>query len=512
MERKLGRDIDSQAILADFDPSRESRLFGESVCNSNSTIVATSYTTGDSADGVMQVEYLNRAELEDFLLKRTHRRDGFLQRWVWSAGKFNSVIQVIWAPHLTLVSRRENKIPVHDRRYPLYDRGVTFEGPPFYSEEALVAPHIRYQVEAACKGMVQHLFVTHKIAVRRIVLYFKVDHHGDLWFLWSSSIRVHSNLRLNLTPRCVRARTEEEEEQRTAGGITRLLRATLPNPPRPPASMTPKCPSRPQTSRPIATSPGRLDTIRHPKPPSMGPIGDIYHETPQWLIDHRRVMARARKRNARRGTAPNTAHFPRSAHSKRNKGAGSNGMGPTLPQRKALPPHDRAKNAAGGDAAPESAESNQDALANAGPRCAGNAQRLWRVVRSAVFTGWGVVALETNAVRDFLESLVYGAYSHFLCTPTPMPLAIPPLCEKYMGSPVEWLPKLGFQLVESNDALTDSPPPRPILHGGTDCRLVRVKLAALVVEISSRSDALYKELVVPQRQPRLDRFLKEALQ
>jgi hypothetical protein len=145
------------------------------------------------------VEYMNEPQLRDFLLRRTKREDGFLQRWVWPNGKHNNVIQAIWTPHMCLVSRRTNQHAVRDSRETMYDRAVTFEGPSYLSGDSYVAPHVQWQVERFCADLVAYMFAEHHIPLRRMVLHFKVDWNSTVWFLWASSIRVQDKSQINLT-------------------------------------------------------------------------------------------------------------------------------------------------------------------------------------------------------------------------------------------------------------------------------------------------------------------------
>ncbi|CUF34184.1 Hypothetical protein, putative [Bodo saltans] len=145
------------------------------------------------------VEYMNEPQLRDFLLRRTKREDGFLQRWVWPNGKHNNVIQAIWTPHMCLVSRRTNQHAVRDSRETMYDRAVTYEGPSYLSGDSYVAPHVHWQVERFCADLVAYMFAEHHIPLRRMVLHFKVDWNSTVWFLWASSIRVQDKSQINLT-------------------------------------------------------------------------------------------------------------------------------------------------------------------------------------------------------------------------------------------------------------------------------------------------------------------------
>lgn len=43
------------------------------------------------------------------------------------------MIRAIWSPKLCMIERRTNRRKLHDRRYGLYERAVTFEGEDYFS-------------------------------------------------------------------------------------------------------------------------------------------------------------------------------------------------------------------------------------------------------------------------------------------------------------------------------------------------------------------------------------------
>jgi hypothetical protein len=77
------------------------------------------------------VEFLDRNGLNEFLYKRK-KHNGILQRFIEPKGTKNETIRAIWSPKVCLLERAENIYHLHDHRYGIYERSVTFEGPDYY--------------------------------------------------------------------------------------------------------------------------------------------------------------------------------------------------------------------------------------------------------------------------------------------------------------------------------------------------------------------------------------------
>ena len=142
--------------------------------------------------GPMTIEFLNRAGLNDFLYNRKKGNHGILQRFIEPKGVKNETIRAIWSPKVCLLERAENIHQLHDHRYGLYERCITFEGPDYYSVSTpLRGPVLAGQLQKVCEAIVSHVsevtFAQQQIS--RVVLNFKVDSRDKLWLLYSTSIR-----------------------------------------------------------------------------------------------------------------------------------------------------------------------------------------------------------------------------------------------------------------------------------------------------------------------------------
>jgi hypothetical protein len=146
-------------------------------------------TTGAVAN---TIEYMDRKDFQKFLYDRWESNNGILQRFVEPKGTKNETIRAIWSPKVCLLERAENIHQLHDHRYGLYERCVTFEGPEFYCTSApLRGPVLAGQVQRVCEAVVSHISeVTFaQSQVSRIVLNLKVDSRDKVWLLYTTSIR-----------------------------------------------------------------------------------------------------------------------------------------------------------------------------------------------------------------------------------------------------------------------------------------------------------------------------------
>ena len=58
--------------------------------------------------------------------------------------------------------------------------------------------YIPGKLRATCDNIVRHIaYISYeKISIKRIVGYFKVDKNENVWFLWTSSIRIKEVIKL----------------------------------------------------------------------------------------------------------------------------------------------------------------------------------------------------------------------------------------------------------------------------------------------------------------------------
>jgi hypothetical protein len=156
--------------------------------------IPTTDDRSQSAEPVVRntIEYLDRKEFQKFLYERFESNSGILQRFIEPKGTKNETIRAIWSPKICLLERAENIYQLHDHRYGLYERCVTYEGPEFYCTSApLRGPVLAGKIQRLCESIVAHISeVTFaQSQVSRIVLNYKVDSRDKVWLLYSTSIR-----------------------------------------------------------------------------------------------------------------------------------------------------------------------------------------------------------------------------------------------------------------------------------------------------------------------------------
>jgi hypothetical protein len=144
-----------------------------------------------------RIEFLDRKGLHDFLYTRFKQQSGILQRFIEPQGVANSMIRAIWSPKVCLLERRLSKHQLQDQRFGLYERACTYEGPEYLSDAApLRGDLVPASVQALCDTVVAHVGEAsfQKQQIARMVLNFKVDSRDRIWLLYSTSIRLASEM------------------------------------------------------------------------------------------------------------------------------------------------------------------------------------------------------------------------------------------------------------------------------------------------------------------------------
>jgi hypothetical protein len=124
---------------------------------------------------------------------RPKKYSGILQRFIEPSGIRNETIRAIWSPKICILERAENIHEIHDDRYGLYERCVTFEGPEYYYKTTpLRGPVLAGQIQRICESIAAHISsVTFGQRVaNRMVLNFKVDSRDTIYLQQSTSIRI----------------------------------------------------------------------------------------------------------------------------------------------------------------------------------------------------------------------------------------------------------------------------------------------------------------------------------
>ena len=147
---------------------------------------------------VSTIEYFDKQILYDFLYKQDKRKCGILQRFIEPKGTKNDIIRAIWSPKICLLERTENIYNLHDQRFGLYERCVTYEAPEYFSvSSSLRGAVLAGQIQRVCETVVSHVSeVTYgQKQISRVVMNLKVDSRDKLWLLFTTSIQCDNDTR-----------------------------------------------------------------------------------------------------------------------------------------------------------------------------------------------------------------------------------------------------------------------------------------------------------------------------
>lgn len=161
--------------------------------NSSTSTGNASSSNDEHAASATTIEYFDTEALRDFLYKRDKSQNGMLQKFVLPKGTSNATIRAIWSPKICLLERRVNLKNVYDKRFSIYDRGVTFDGADMHSRpEPVRGAMLPGEVQILCEQIVDHVTQVsyHKYRISRMVLHLKCDADDKLWLLWCSSLRL----------------------------------------------------------------------------------------------------------------------------------------------------------------------------------------------------------------------------------------------------------------------------------------------------------------------------------
>lgn len=119
----------------------------------------------------------------------------------------------MWTPKLCLQERRRTKQALHDTRFALFERAITFDGPEIHSVSLpLRGTVLAGRIQGICTEISNHISKVVQedkaskrrkevdnefLGVARMVVNFKVDGNGRIWILWSDSVRLESVSREN---------------------------------------------------------------------------------------------------------------------------------------------------------------------------------------------------------------------------------------------------------------------------------------------------------------------------
>lgn len=148
------------------------------------------------------VEYFDEPKLREFLYSVSKNHNGVLQKFVQPRGCRNFMIRALWTPHVVHLERRVNKHSLTDKKVDIYDRAITFEGPPVHSELLPVRGNgLADDVYNCATSIMTHVRSVKgdRIRLAYMALNFTVDEDDKLWFLMASTVKLdNSDQRVSL--------------------------------------------------------------------------------------------------------------------------------------------------------------------------------------------------------------------------------------------------------------------------------------------------------------------------
>lgn len=187
-ERPKQQSSDVVAYFISFDHRHSTK---EKINNSLSDYYQDDGNQNDNQH-YQDIEYFNSEKLHEFLIYGRKDRTGLLQRFIPPLGSQNSQIQSIYTPKLLLLERRTNKHQIHDSRFGLYERTITFDGPHVHSTPCpIFGTVLQSKLKVLNDQIVNHVYNVSFGAAKiiRMVAHWKIDSKERIWLLYTSCLR-----------------------------------------------------------------------------------------------------------------------------------------------------------------------------------------------------------------------------------------------------------------------------------------------------------------------------------
>ena len=140
----------------------------------------------------IQFEYVRDKEFPKFINQDEKCLDCIIQQFIEPKNNQCTMIKVLWTPQFCLLTKKTNIHTLNNLKVPLTQRISTFEGPEHYSTtESVSSPIIISEIESLCDRMISHIGVVTggNIQISKMVVYFKVDKHNQLWLLYCTELK-----------------------------------------------------------------------------------------------------------------------------------------------------------------------------------------------------------------------------------------------------------------------------------------------------------------------------------
>jgi len=143
------------------------------------------------------IEYFDKKKFKEFLHSKNTYPDGILQKFIDPKGDYNFTIRLHWSPKLCILEKTINTKKIHDTRFNLYERAVTYDGEEFQTQtEAIRGNNLPDRFEKIGSNIASHIsnITLERIKIVRMILNFKIGKNDKIYFLWCSSLRIENFL------------------------------------------------------------------------------------------------------------------------------------------------------------------------------------------------------------------------------------------------------------------------------------------------------------------------------
>lgn len=141
----------------------------------------------------MTILYFNKTNLKEFLKNYKSYPSGVLQKWVCPFGPYNSILKISWTPRVILFERKQNLKLLKESQYDPYERGVTFDGPEYYTNTIPIKCETTTSLmQKVCEKIRNHATESNqgKIEITSLTCYFKIDADNNLFLLYCSKMTI----------------------------------------------------------------------------------------------------------------------------------------------------------------------------------------------------------------------------------------------------------------------------------------------------------------------------------
>lgn len=139
----------------------------------------------------MDITYLDKEGLRNFLFGKRQERYGILQRFVEPKMDHCETVQVVHSPTMTFAVRRQNRAKLYDRSVPINLRCCGFDGPSYQCEEYFCMANQTGSYRSMGAAFVNFFSgLEPSFVLKRFVAYFRHGADDFKYLLFTSSVRI----------------------------------------------------------------------------------------------------------------------------------------------------------------------------------------------------------------------------------------------------------------------------------------------------------------------------------